>query len=97
MTRTYAPGAKARWHEAKAARMREAGIPERAPDMREAWVLDLRPLGGKCWQFEPIPGLQKWRARNMETDEIRARGAIKTLLRAAADSLPRELSQRHQC
>lgn len=77
--------------EAKRAAAEAAGIPMRTDDdARQPIHIDLTCAGGDCLVVEPIRGrLLKWRARKMDTGEVIGRGALKTVLHALADKLPR--------
>lgn len=96
MSRRYATTyRRASTYEARAASKiaaaEAAGIPVRTDaDCREPILLDLSRVGGFALVIEPRRGhLLQWRARDEQTGEVVAHGALKTVLHAIADALPR--------
>ena len=93
----HVKAANARWRnaEARAQAERDDGIPDREPmsDQRQPITLDLRSYGGKLWRIEPRHGYIACRATD-DAGNVRC-AALKTLLHAIADDLPRMLSARN--
>ena len=90
--------ANARWRaaEARAEAERADGIPDRPMpvDWRTTCTVDLRGAGGPLLTFEPRAGYVAWRARN-EAGDVTACAALKTLLHALADDMPRMMGARN--
>ena len=76
---------------------RDAGIPDRAvpDDVRQPITLDLRSAGGRHLRLEPRRGYIAWRAVDVDSGVVLDGGALKTLLHAIADDLPRMLGARN--
>ena len=73
---------------------REAGIPDREPDRRTTWWLDLRPVGGAWWRCEPRIGYVSYRVYSEPAGERVMCGTPKTILAKASAKLPQTLSLR---
>lgn len=80
--------------ERRAQAERDAGIPDREPDRRVTWWLDLRPVGGPWWRCEPRAGYISSRVYAEPGGERVMCGPPKTILARAAALLPRCLSER---
>ena len=94
-SRRHQTAANARWREVAAQAERDAGIPDRPPltDARAPIEIDLRAYGGPWLRIEPRLGYIACRATDQETGAVEC-AALKTLLHALADRLPRTLSAR---
>ena len=81
--------------ERKAQAERDAGIPDREPDQRTTWWLDLRPVGGPWWRCEPRIGYVSYCVYAEPGGERVMRGPPKAILARAAGLLARPMSARH--
>lgn len=93
--RIQSPAARDAARQARADRERAAGIPDRPPDTRQPFELDLRAVGGPHWRAEPRPGHLAYRVFDAQTGKLVMRAPPKTILRAAADQLARGLGVRN--
>ena len=81
--------------EARAAELTAAGVPVRTDlPQRKPIALDLSGVGGRSLVLEQVRGRLTWRARDVDTGEVLHGAALKSLIRWAADRLPRTLSAR---
>jgi hypothetical protein len=80
--------------ERKAQAQRDAGIPDREPDQRVTWWIDLRPIGGPWWRCEPRIGYISYLVYAEPGGERVMCGPPKTILARAAALLPRVMSAR---
>lgn len=96
----HVKAAKARWRnaEARAQVEREAGIPDRAPDvdLRAVLTLDLTSYGGPLLRIEPRPGRISVRVVEEDSGEVVDCCALKTALIRIAGRLPRTIGARHR-
>ena len=92
--RRRTPASRFAQAERRAQAEREAGIPDREPDRRTTWWLDLRPVGGPWWRCEPRIGYVSYRVYVEPTGERVMCAPPKTILAKASSQLPRPLSQR---
>lgn len=82
--------------ERKAEAMRAAGIPDREPDQRVTWWVDLRPIGGPWWRCVPRPGHVSYFVYAEPGGERVMCGPAKTILGRAAAALQRPISERNR-
>jgi len=92
--RRRTPASRFAQAERKAQAQRDAGIPDREPDQRATWWLDLRQVGGPWWRCEPRIGYVSYRVYT-EPEGVRVMcGPPKTIMAKAAAKLPQTLSLR---
>jgi hypothetical protein len=81
--------------ERRAQAERDAGIPDREPDQRTTWWLDLRPIGGPHWRCEPRIGYVSYRVYAEPDGERVMCGPPKAIMARASGSLARPMAMRN--
>lgn len=85
----HTPASRFAQAERRAQAERDAGIPDREPDQRTTWWLDLRQVGGQWWRCEPRIGYVGYLVYSEPDGDRVMCGPPKSILAAASTRLPR--------